>query len=69
MAHTLDDWELRQLLEDTLTDAWHTYLERRRGRNAKPQDREVSWQDAAHEAIDAAMQARWYDSTRPAVKE
>jgi 5-methylthioribose kinase len=62
--HTFTDWELRQLLEDTLEDAWYTYLENRAAHPRK--DRAVAWMEARSQAIDTTMEARWMESTRPA---
>jgi hypothetical protein len=66
--HTFDDWELRQLLEDTLETAWRDYrgirasADKTRGAQGKSQD----WHFAAGEAVKKAMDGLWFDRTRPA---
>lgn len=65
--HTFEDWELRQLLEDVLDDAKHHFV-KNRAYYAWPHaqtDLSRCWWEAAREAIDAAMAARWHSSTRP----
>jgi hypothetical protein len=68
--HTFDDWELRQLLEDTLEDAKLRYLHKRAAHRAATRlDPSRAWWEATQEAIHTALNARWHDATRPTVKE
>ena len=69
--HTFTDWELRQLLEDTLTAAYGEYramracVDKTRGLHGKRQD----WLLAAIRATEQAMETLWFDRTRPAAAQ
>lgn len=72
MPHTFDDWELRQLLEDTLDEARQHYRALRAQRKVErrypwksPEAKADDWAKAVRHAVDAEMQSRWYESTRP----
>lgn len=67
-TYTFTEYELRQLLDDTLTEARLVYLKRRSAvtKQRGPDGKSHDWFVASEDALRQALESVWFDSTRSA---